>query len=130
MVRPHLGTAKSREKRLRLIGASAILAIRLRMVDALHLVAAVQGIPPGGLIRVYRAAQGHPATDDGHGLRLALEHACKRPAPAFPHGDDDLPLACLVHEQAAVFAVCLEVLRANMPAEIRPVDFHGSTIIQ
>jgi hypothetical protein len=56
VVDANLGTAQAGEVFLRLIGASAVEAVRLLMVDTLHFKTVVQAIPSAAFVRVNGSA--------------------------------------------------------------------------
>jgi hypothetical protein len=58
------GATQAAEIFLSLIGASAVEAIGLLMVDTLHFVTVVQAIPCAAFVRVNRGALGNASADE------------------------------------------------------------------
>lgn len=63
--------------------------------------------------------------DEVSGMAFALEHGRDRIAAALADDDDDLALAVLVLEQAAVAPVLAKVRRLHIAAEIAAIDFRN-----
>jgi hypothetical protein len=64
MVMADRDAAHAAEKAFGLVGAGAVQAVRLLVIDALHLVAAVQVVPCAGLVGVNDRAFGDAAADE------------------------------------------------------------------
>ena len=64
MVMPDLGTPHAAEKFLRPIRASAVQAVRLFVVDALHLITGMQIVPGAGFVGVNDGALGDTGLDE------------------------------------------------------------------
>jgi hypothetical protein len=118
------GAAQAGEVAFRLIGAGSVEAVGEAVVDAAGVVGELDAIPMRGLVCVDHGAERHAGADDGGALSLATNHEGQRAARALAQHYDNAAVTVLVCGQAAVLAVLLPVLRANMTAEIRAVDLH------
>ena len=114
-----LGATQAREEALYLIGARAVLAIRNRVVDPAHLEPGVQRIPAGRLIGMDRAARQDVRTDQGDAIGLLGDRPRQGPAVPLTGHDDGLALGR--DAQAAILAVCLDVLWLGVASEIGAV---------
>lgn len=91
------------------------------MIDALREEASVQGVPTARLVGMDRGAERDAASHDRGFLGLGDEGQGTAAALASDH--DDAALTALILGLAAVDPIGLAVLRANVAAEIRAVDF-------
>src|SRR5208337_1204912 len=73
---------------LRLVCAGAIRAIRLAMIDPLHLEGRMKIIPSPCLVGMDNAPSGDAPADDRHGLGLMLHDICHRLAATLAHDHD------------------------------------------
>ncbi len=96
MMLPDLRAPQPGEIALRVVCAGAIRAIRLAMIDSLHLEARMKIIPSPCLVRVDNAPSGDAAADDRHGLGLMLHDGCHGLAATLAHRYDAKALAVLV----------------------------------
>ena len=118
-----LGAAQPGEIRLGLVGARAVLAECDRMIDPVHVVMGVQHVPATRFVGVNGRTDRDVLADRRDRVALLTEHEGKRAAVALAHDDHDLPLAGLFLRDATVDALCNLVLRLDVAAEIRAVDF-------
>lgn len=93
-----LGAAHTAEKFLCPIGASAIGAVRLLVMDRADLETVRQASPRPGFVNVDRGPLGDAALDEIQSVGLAAEHGRQRIAVPLADHDDDLPLAALIFE--------------------------------
>lgn len=82
-----------------------------------------QFVPMGRFVSVDSGGRGRRSTNDFDPFGLALAHKRQSAPAALTNGDDNAALASLVASQAAVLAVFLTVLRADMPTEVGAIDF-------
>ncbi len=117
-----LGTAQAGEVGLRPVGAGAIDAVAVLVVDPLHGKPGVQRVPCWALVGMHHGAPGDPLTDGRHGGRLAGKNMGQRVAIALAHRHHDPAFARLVLGAPPVDPVGRPVLRPDMAAKIRTVD--------
>ncbi len=110
------------------VGAGAVDAVTVLVVDPLHGKAGVQRIPGRALIGMECGALGNPQTDSRHGVSLGREHLRQRAPAALAHGYDDLARARLVLGKPPVGPVGSQVLRPDVAAEISAVDLGCASI--
>lgn len=122
VVMADLGAAKAAEIALSIVRASAVFAISLLMIDALHFEAGVEAIPRGCFVGMDDRALGDARLDECESLALGLEHGRDRTALALADDDNALALAGLVHSKATVAAVLFVVRRLDVSAEIAAVN--------
>src|SRR5260221_14637320 len=123
MVNADLATAQAAEIFLSVVGASAVKAIRLLMVDALHFETLVQAIPCAAFVGVNRGALGDASADERGGLALRTEHGGERISPALPFYDNHLAPAFLVAGGGAIDATFLFVGGVAIAAREAAVRF-------
>src|ERR1700709_2297858 len=100
------------------IGAGAVDAIAVLVVDPLHSEAGMQRVPGRTFIGMNRGALGDPQSDGRDGVGLGSEHLRQRAPAALTHGNDSLALARLVLGQPAVNPVSGQVLRSDVATEV------------
>src|SRR5262249_20053933 len=122
MVDADLRTAQSREKRLGGVRASAVLAVRLLMVDALGQIARVQGVPMRGFVGVNGSADFDPLAKGRKSFRLSSEHERKSLAAFLTGNDNNATFAGLIDGEATVNALLAAVCGSDMAAEIRAIN--------
>ena len=111
----------------RLVCAGAIRAIRLAMIDPLHLEARMKIIPSPCLVGVDDTPSGDAPANDRHGLGLMLHDGCHGRAATLAHHHDAEALAVLVFAPAPINASDPIIFRPNMAAEPTAVDFNDPT---
>ncbi len=119
-----LGTAQAGEVGLRPIGAGAVDAVAVLMVDTAHGKPGVQRVPGRALVGVHHGAVGDPLADGRHGCLFGGKHLRQGASPALAHHHDDAALARLVLGQPPVDPVGGPVLRPDMAAEVGAVDLN------
>lgn len=120
----HLGAAKAGEERLGLVGAGAVSAVRLLVIDAVSLERGVETIPALSLIGVNNAAGGDALNDGRHGLGLRTEGEGESLALGLTDHDDDAALAGLVLGKATVAPIRLHVLGTNVATEVGAIHLN------
>jgi len=110
------------------IGAGAVYAVAILMVDSLHHEARVQWIPSGDLVSMNDGAPGYPLTDRRHGIRLGWEYLCQGPAATLAHRHDDLPVALLVLGEPPIDPIGSQVRGPYVAAEIGSVDLCDASL--
>ena len=93
------------------------------MIDAVHVVIGVQGVPAARLIGMDRRAHRDMLADHRDCVAFLADDKGKREAAALAGNDEDLPLAGLFLGEAAIDAVLDFVGRLDLGAKIRAVDF-------
>src|SRR4051794_33095931 len=116
---PEFATAQPREVGLRAIGAGAVYAVTLLVVDPPHREAGVQRVPSGALIGMRCGAPSDPQADGCNRIRLGGKYLRQRAPAALTHGNDNLAPARLVLRQPPVDG---QVLRPDVTAEPGAVD--------
>ena len=109
---------------LRLVCAGAIRAIRLTMIDPLHLEGRMKIIPSPCLVRVDNAPSGDAAADDRHGLGLMLYNGCHGLAATLTHDHNAEALAILVFAPTPINASDAIIFGPNIAAEPTAVDLN------
>ena len=104
------------------VGAGAVDAVAVLMVDPLHGKAGMQHVPGRTFIGRNLGAFGKPQTDCRHTIRLGREHLRQRTAAALTHRHDNPAFARLVLGEPAINPISGQVLRPDMAAEIGAVD--------
>src|SRR3954464_11517396 len=94
--------AQTGEIGFRAIGAGAVDAEAILMIDPLHGQAGVQRVPRRALVGMNRGAFGDPLADRPHGIRPGREHLRQPAATALAHRHHPLTLARLVLREASV----------------------------
>ena len=130
MVNADFRSPHAREEGLGLIGASAVFAVRLGMVDAMHIVVGVQGVPAPRLIGVDGRAHWHKPPHRGDRVAFLPEDEGERPSGTLAHDDYDLPLAGLRFGGAPINTLLGFILGFDVAAEIGAVDFLVAWAIQ
>jgi hypothetical protein len=124
VVMAEFAATQKREVGLRAIGAGAVDAIALLVVDPSHGEAGTQRVPGWTFIDMNHSALGDPQPDGRDGVPPRR----RTPAPAtLAHGDDNLSLARLVLRQAPVNPVSGQVLRPDVATEIGAVDLGSAS---
>src|SRR6185312_3961089 len=111
------------EKTFRYIGASAFEAVRLLVIDPQHFVLGVEIVPRAGFVGMNDGAIRDALADEIERCRFAGEHAGESATAALAHDHHDLTLRRLVRIPATVLPIRAPVLRFDVPAKIRAVDF-------
>src|SRR5690349_18285776 len=93
VVMSEFAAAQAGEIGLRAIGAGAVNAVAILVVDPLHGEPGVQRIPGGALIGMNRGTLDDPQADCRHGGLFSREHLRQRAAAALTHRYDNLALA-------------------------------------
>jgi hypothetical protein len=114
------------EKALRLVRAGAISAIRLAMIDPLHLETRMKIIPSPCLVSMDDAPSGDALTNDWHGLGLTLHDGCHRRAAALAHHHNAEALPILVFAPTPINASDAIIFGPNMATEPTAIDFNDS----
>ena len=109
---------------LRLVCAGAIRAIRLAMIDPLHLEARMKIIPSPCLVGMDDAPSGDAPANDRHGLGLMLYNSCHGLAATLAHDHDAKALAVLVFAPTPINASDAMIFGPNIAAEPTTVDFN------
>jgi hypothetical protein len=92
MMMPQLPAAHPGEVRLGAVGAGAVDAVSVLVIDPFHREFGVQRIPGWALVGMNEGSLGDPGADEGNGSILGGEHLGQRAAVAFAHHDHDLAL--------------------------------------
>ena len=122
MMVPQLATAQAGEVGFRPVGAGAVDAVAVLVVDPLHGEPGMQRVSGRALVGVHHGAPGDPLADSRHGGVLAREHLRQRATIALAHRHHDAPLARPVRGASPVDPVGRPVLRPDMAAEVGAVD--------
>ena len=123
MMDAKLGTTEPREVGLGLIGASAVLAKRDGMVDAVHFVMGMKCVPSARLVSVNGRAKWNALPNGGDAFTLTLEYERKRPTAALADHHHYAALAGLFLSEPPVRAIFRLVFLFDVTAEVRAVDF-------
>jgi hypothetical protein len=107
-----------------LVRAGAIRAIRLAMIDPLHLEARMKIVPSPCLVGVDDASSGNASANDRNGLGLMF-HDCRhgRTAP-LTHHHDAAAFAVLVLASTPINASDSMIFRPNMAAKPTAIDLN------
>jgi hypothetical protein len=100
-----LGPAHAAKKFLCPIGACAVQAVGLFVVDALHFEAGVKIVPGRRLVGVHDPSLGEARADEIERLPFRAEHGRERIAVALADDDHGLALARLVGGEATILAL-------------------------
>ncbi len=117
-----LGTAQAGEVGLRPVGAGAVDAVAVLVVDPLHGEPGMKRVPGRALVGVHHGAVGDPLADGRHGGLLAAKHLRQRAAVALAHRHHHPAFARPVLGAPPVDPVGCPVLRPDMAAEVGAVD--------
>lgn len=120
-------TAHPAEKFLCPIRASPIHRIGFLVVDALHFVLGVQGVPRIAFVRIDDRSLGDTRAYEGKSLSLGAENGRKGVAIALTDDDNGLALAVLVAGKPTIHAVFFVVRGLHVTAEIAAVDLRDLT---
>ena len=124
MMLPDLRAPQPGEIALRVVCAGAIRAIRLAMIDSLHLEARMKIIPSPCLVGMDDAPSGDAPTNDWHGLGLMLHDGCHGRAATLTHDHNAEALAILVFAPTPINASNSIIFGPKMTAEPTAVDFN------
>ncbi len=122
MMVPQLAAAQAGEVRLCPVGAGAVDAVAVLVVDPLHGEPGVQRVPGRAFVGVHHGAVGDPLADGRHGGPLAAKHLRQRATIALAHHHHDPAFARPVLSPPPVDPVGRPVLWPDMAAEIGAVD--------
>ena len=112
----------------RAIGAGAVDAIAVLMVDPLHGEPGVQLVPGRALVGVNQGALVDPLSDRRHGGLLRRAHLRQRPAVALAHHHDNLTFARLVLGKPPVHPIASHVFRPDVTTEVGAIDLGNSSL--
>jgi len=121
---PDLRAPQPRDIAFRLVRAGAICAIRLAMIDPLHLEARMKIIPSPCRVSVDNTPSGDAPANDRHGLGLMLHDGCHGRAGTLAHHHDAETLAVLMFAPTPIDASDSIIFWPNMAAEPTAVDFN------
>lgn len=122
MIDTDLRATQAREVGLGVIGAGAVRAVSLLVIDALHFEVSVQRIPRGGFVSMDDRALRDAIADEVERRAFRAENGRDRAAVASADDDDTLTLAVLVDGKTTIAAVLFEVGRLHVAAEVAAVD--------
>jgi len=122
VVVPQLTAAQAGEVGLCPVGAGAVDAVAVLVVDPLHGEHGVKGVPGRALVGVHHGAVGDPVAEGRHGGLLAGENMRQRAAVALAHHHHGSAFARPVLRSPPVDPVGRPVLWPDMAAEIGAVD--------
>src|SRR5689334_21540621 len=95
MVDTVLRAAKAREKRLSLIGAGTVFAVRLAMIDPAHVIVGVKGIPSAVFVGMNDGTEGNEGADHRDAFVFLPKHKRQCATLTLANDDHDAPLAGL-----------------------------------
>ncbi len=122
VVMPKLAAAQAGEVGFCPVGAGAVDAVAVLVVDPLHGEPGVQRVPGRAFVGVHHGAFGDALTDGRHGGFLAAKHLRQRAAIALAHHHHNSTFARPVLSLPPVDPVGCPVLRPDMAAEVGAVD--------
>src|SRR5271170_5980330 len=91
-----LRASQPRDIAFRLVGAGAIFAVGLAMINPFHFEARMQVVPSSCLVGVDDTASGDATTNDRDGLGLMFNHCRHGRAAPLAHHDNALAFAALM----------------------------------
>jgi len=122
VVMPQLAAAQAGEVRLCPVGAGAVDAVAVLVVDPLHGEPGVQRVPGRAFVGVHHGAVGDPLAEGRHGGLLAGEHLRQRATIALARHHHDPAFARPAFSPPPVDPVGGPVFWPDMAAEIGAVD--------
>lgn len=118
--------AQAREVTFSLIGANTLVHVAERMIDPARVVRGVKGIPSRAFVGMNNGASLDYRADEGDALRFCATNESQGPTAALAGDDNDLALAGLVFQQAAVLAVGLLIGGLAVATEIGTIDLDNA----
>ena len=109
-----------------LVRAGAVRAIRLAMIDPLHLEARMESVPSSCLVGVDDAPSGDALTNDRHGLRLMLHDGGNGRAATLAHDYNAEAFSVLVFAPTPIYPRSAVIFWPDMAAKPRAIDLNDT----
>lgn len=116
--------AKTGKERFHHVCVLAAVAVDFGVVHAVNHPTVVQRVPVGRLVGRHGGGAGYVLNRQLDTLPLAEGNKWQRAACALTHGNHNAAGACLMLLKATINALGFLIVRANVTAEIRAVDFN------